>query len=567
MIKKTLKINGVERILILDKDETLAQVLRNHLLLTGCKIGCGEGHCGACNVIMNGKVTRSCIYKMSRVPDNAEITTIEGVGTISDMHPIQVAWMAYGCAQCGFCSPGFIISAKVLLDNNPSPTREEVREWFNKQRNLCRCTGYKPLIDATMAAAAVMRGEMTKEDLVFKQTGDSIVGTNYIRPSAAQKVTGTWDFGADDALKMPEGTLRLALTQAKVSHANILSIDTTEAEGMPGVFRVITAKDIKAAGGTNKINGLVMLPKHNKTDGFERPVLCDEKIFQFGDAIAIVAADTEEHARAAADAVKVEIEELPAYMNAMDAIAPDAAEIHPGVPNAFFETNCIKGPDFDWDSIFEDAVWFHFTGITPALGGNLVEICLQACQAAKAKGIKISCDLNYRGKLWSRAQARAAMTELCRYVDVCIANEEDAKDIFSIEAADSDIYGGKLNKSGYESVARQLAGQFGFEKVAITLRTSLSASDNNWAGMLYDGTECHVSKEYHLHIVDRVGGGDSFAGGLIYALLSGKSAQDTIEFAVAASALKHSVEGDFNRVTCNEVEKLASGDGSGRVQR
>ena len=116
MIKKTLKINGVERILILDKDETLAQVLRNHLLLTGCKIGCGEGHCGACNVIMNGKVTRSCIYKMSRVPDNAEITTIEGVGTISDMHPIQVAWMAYGCAQCGFCSPGFIISAKVLLD-------------------------------------------------------------------------------------------------------------------------------------------------------------------------------------------------------------------------------------------------------------------------------------------------------------------------------------------------------------------------------------------------------------------------------------------------------------------
>ena len=226
-----------------------------------------------------------------------------------------------------------------------------------------------------------------------------------------------------------------------------------------------------------------------------------------------------------------------------------------------------KAEDFDWDSIFEDAVWFHFTGITPALGGNLVEICLQACQAAKAKGIKISCDLNYRGKLWSRAQARAAMTELCRYVDVCIANEEDAKDIFSIEAADSDIYGGKLNKSGYESVARQLAGQFGFEKVAITLRSSLSASDNNWAGMLYDGTECHVSKEYHLHIVDRVGGGDSFAGGLIYALLSGKSAQDTIEFAVAASALKHSVEGDFNRVTCNEVEKLASGDGSGRVQR
>jgi len=223
--------------------------------------------------------------------------------------------------------------------------------------------------------------------------------------------------------------------------------------------------------------------------------------------------------------------------------------------------------EFDWDAIFENVAWFHWTGITPALGGELPEICLEACKAAKAHGVTISCDLNFRKKLWTSAQANAVMSKLMPYVDVCIANEEDAKDIFGIEAADSDIYGGKLNKSGYESVARQLAGQFGFEKVAITLRTSLSASDNNWAGMLYDGTECHVSKEYHLHIVDRVGGGDSFAGGLIYALLSGKSAQDTIEFAVAASALKHSVEGDFNRVTCNEVEKLASGDGSGRVQR
>ena len=351
MIRKTLIINGVERKLVMEQDETLATVLREHLLLTGCKIGCGEGHCGACNVIMNGKVTKSCIYKMSRVPDGAEITTIEGVGTLSDMHPLQVAWMAHGCAQCGFCTPGFIISAKVLLEQNPSPTREEVRDWFNKTRNLCRCTGYKPLIDAVMDAAAVLRGEMTKEDLVFKPTGDSIKGTKYIRPSAAQKVTGTWDFGADDALKMPENTLRLALTQAKVSHAKILSIDTSEAEKMPGVFKVITYKDILAAGGTNQINGLVMLPKHNKTDGFERPVLCSDKIFQFGDAIAIVAADTEAHARAAADAVKVEIEELPAYMSAPDAMAPDAIEIHPGTPNVFYETNCIKGDDFDWDSI------------------------------------------------------------------------------------------------------------------------------------------------------------------------------------------------------------------------
>ena len=350
MIRKTFVINGVQRTMMVNENETLATFLRERLLLTGCKIGCGQGHCGACNVIVDGKVTRSCIVKLSKIADGAEITTIEGIGTLNDMHPLQVAWMAHGCAQCGFCSPGFIMTAKVLLDNNNAPTREEVRDWFQKNRNLCRCTGYKPLVDAVMDAARVIRGEITKEDLMFKSTGDSIVGTKYIRPSAAQKVTGTWDFGADDALKMPEGTLRLALVQANVSHALLKGVDTSEAEKMPGVERIITAKDILASGGKNLINGLVMLPLNNKCDGWDRPVLCDEKIFQFGDAIAIVAADTEAHARAAADAVKVDIELLPAYMNAMDAIAEDAIEIHPGVPNAYYETNCIKGPDFDFDS-------------------------------------------------------------------------------------------------------------------------------------------------------------------------------------------------------------------------
>ena len=223
--------------------------------------------------------------------------------------------------------------------------------------------------------------------------------------------------------------------------------------------------------------------------------------------------------------------------------------------------------DFDWDSIFEGADWFHFTGITPALGKNVTEICLEACKAAKQRGVKISCDLNYRGKLWTRDEARKAMTELCQYVDVCISNEEDAKDVFGIEAEDTDIYGGKLNHEGYKSVAKQLADKFGFEKVAITLRSSISASDNDWAGMLYDGENYCFSKTYHLHITDRVGGGDSFGGGLIYALLTGKSTQDAIEFAVAASALKHSIEGDYNRVSVAEVEKLAGGDASGRVQR
>ena len=174
MIRKKLVINGVARDLVLDGSETLAKLLRERLLLTGCKIGCGEGHCGACNVIVDGKVTRSCVTKVTRLKDNAEITTIEGIGTLHDMHPLQVAWMANGCAQCGFCAPGFIMSGIALLNGNCSPTRKEVRDWFDKNRNLCRCAGYKPMIDAVMDAAKVMRGELTKEDLVFKPEGDSI---------------------------------------------------------------------------------------------------------------------------------------------------------------------------------------------------------------------------------------------------------------------------------------------------------------------------------------------------------------------------------------------------------
>ena len=225
--------------------------------------------------------------------------------------------------------------------------------------------------------------------------------------------------------------------------------------------------------------------------------------------------------------------------------------------------------DFDWDKIFEGVAWFHFTGITPALGPNVVEICKEACKAAKAKGVKISCDLNYRGKLWTRAQAREAMTELCQYVDVCISNEEDAKDVFGIEAEATDIYAGELNHKGYKSVAKQLADKFGFEMVAITLRESHSAFDNGWSAMLYNVAkdEYCFSKKYNLHIIDRVGGGDSFGSGLIYSLLSGKDTQAAVEFAVAASALKHSIEGDYNMVTVAEVEKLAGGDGSGRIQR
>ena len=341
MLKKMLKINGVKRTLIVDPETSLADVLRKQLFLTGTKVGCGKGECGACNVIMDGKVVKSCIVKMKRVPDEVEIVTVEGIGTQDDLHDVQFAWMIHGAAQCGFCTPGFIVSAKALLDENNNPTREEVRAWFQKCRNVCRCTGYKPLVDAVMEAARLMRGEVTREQLWLKlPEGASLLGSVTIRPSACAKVTGTWEFGADLGLTLPEDTLHIKLVQATVSHANIISINTSEAENMPGVYRVLTYKDVK---GTNRINGLAF--PSNKGDGLERPILNDKKIFQFGDAIAMVLADTPTHAEDAAKKVVVEIEELPAYMSAPAAMAEDAIEIHPGTPNIYFETKVIKGED------------------------------------------------------------------------------------------------------------------------------------------------------------------------------------------------------------------------------
>lgn len=223
--------------------------------------------------------------------------------------------------------------------------------------------------------------------------------------------------------------------------------------------------------------------------------------------------------------------------------------------------------DFDWDKIFDGVAWFHFTGITPALSDSVAEICLQAVKIARQRGITVSCDLNFRKKLWTKEKACKVMSELCHYIDYCIANEEDAKDVFGIEAEDTDIYNGKLNHDGYISVAKQLTEKFGFKGVAITLRESKSANDNDWSGMLYTGGEAYFSKKYGMHIVDRVGGGDSFGGGLIYSLLNGYTPKQSIEFAVAASCLKHSIEGDYNMVSVSEVQNLAGGDASGRVQR
>ena len=324
---------------------------------------------------------------------------------------------------------------------------------------------------------------------------------------------------------------------------------------------------------------------------YERFVQCDHVQFSFGGGEANVAVSLANYGMDAAFVTKLPAHSIgQAAVNSLRRYGVDTSLIVRGGERVGIYFNekgasqrgsvCIydragsaiglaSADDFDWNSIFDGADWFHFTGITPALGDNVAELCRQACIAAKARGIKISCDLNYRGKLWTREHARKVMTELCQYVDICIANEEDAKDVFGIEADATDIYGGVIDRDGYKSVAKPLADRFGFEMVAITLRESHSASDNGWSAMLYNAAddEYCFSKKYNLHIIDRVGGGDSFGGGLIYSLLNGKDTQAAVEFAVAASALKHSVEGDYNMVTVAEVEKLADGDGSGRIQR
>jgi aldehyde oxidoreductase len=268
---------------------------------------------------------------MHRVPEKAPITTIEDIGQPGHLAPLQRSWVKHGAAQCGFCSPGFIVSATGLLAANP--TRQDVRHWFQEHHNACRCTGYKPLVDAVMEAAGILRGEAAPASLDFVMPADRhIWGSTYPRPSAVAKVTGTLDYGADLGLKLPPETLHLAL---------IRGIDTSAAEKMPGVVRVLTAKDVQ---GKNRIFGLVSDP-NSLGDGWERPILCDTKVFQFGDAVAIVCADTEEQARAAAATVRLDLEGLPAYLSAPEAMAEGAIEIHPGPPNVYFSQPLRKGAD------------------------------------------------------------------------------------------------------------------------------------------------------------------------------------------------------------------------------
>ncbi|MFC1914695.1 PfkB family carbohydrate kinase [Chloroflexota bacterium] len=224
--------------------------------------------------------------------------------------------------------------------------------------------------------------------------------------------------------------------------------------------------------------------------------------------------------------------------------------------------------DYNWDNICSGKDWFHFSGTAPALGDNVQRVLEDGLKTAKKQRLTVSCDLNYRAKLWSSAEAKSAMTRLMPYVDVLIGNEEDAEKVFGIKAEGSDVNRGKIVEGSYRQVTAQLIRQFGFKKVATTLRESISASTNGWAGVLYDGKKHFLSRKYEINpIVDRVGAGDSFTGGLIYGFLSGFSSQLCIEFAVAASCLKHSIVGDFNLASIAEVEALMTGNASGRIQR
>jgi aldehyde oxidoreductase len=342
--KMWLNVNGANRIFICNPEkDSLADVLRR-IGLTGTKVGCNTGVCGSCSVILNGKLVRSCTKKIRTIQEYSEVLTIEGIGTPTHLHPIQVAFINCGAVQCGFCTPGFIVSTYALLLENSTPTREEVRDWFQKHRNVCRCTGYKQIVDAVMAAAAVMRGETTIEDISYKGPEDGeYYGEPVIRPTALAKVCGLANYGDDQELKMPAESLHVAIVQPRIAHhARILGIDCSAAEKMPGVVRVITHKDIKAAGGSN------VMPEgkfHERTTVTmpSRKVLCEDKIYRYGDVVALVVADTKDHAHAAAAEVKVEIEQLPEYLNYLDAAAPDAIRIHEDTPNIFSMQPVLKG--------------------------------------------------------------------------------------------------------------------------------------------------------------------------------------------------------------------------------
>lgn len=342
VLKNTFIINGVSRMLICEEQEKLADVLRRNGL-SSVKLGCGTGQCGSCTVLLNGVPTRSCLVRMGKLKPFDRIETVEGLGVASNLHPLQRAWIACGAVQCGFCTPGLIMSAKGLLDQNPSPTREEVRAWFTRHNNICRCTGYKPIVDAVMAAAEVLRGEKSADEAFPAVDSGSLYGSRAPRPDAVGKVLGQTDYGDDIGLKMPPSTLHLAVVWPETGHEEILGIDTAEAEAMPGVVRVLTAADVP---GKNQIGPLLSFER-SYTDLYVQPVLADKKVYRKGDPIALVAAATAEQAHAAAARVKVRSKPLPVYETSLEAVRGDAMRIHEESPNQFFVQPVVKGENTD----------------------------------------------------------------------------------------------------------------------------------------------------------------------------------------------------------------------------
>ena len=322
-MKVQLKINGIPRQIIVDSQLTLLDLLRKELHLTGAKQSCDQvGQCGACTVIVNGKAMRSCLLRVAKL-DGAEIITIEGLGTPENPHLIQEAFVLAGAIQCGFCTPGMIMSAKALLDTNLDPSTEEIKEAL--KHNLCRCTGYQKIIDAVKLAARFLKGEVTPKEVRPDPKGPKL-GVSHPRPSALSMACGTAQYTGDI---MVRDALELAVVQSPHAHALIKKIRTEKAEKMPGVFGVMTAKDIK---GTNRLKIVVD----------DRPVLCEDKVRCIGDPIAVVAALTREQAVAAAKAVEVEYELLPVLTAPEEALAGGAIQVH-GEPNLCYTELQIKG--------------------------------------------------------------------------------------------------------------------------------------------------------------------------------------------------------------------------------
>ena len=326
MQKVSLTINGLQHEFVADDQTVLLDILRQELDLIGAKQSCDrKGQCGACTVIVNGKAVRSCLQEVSKL-DGAEVITVEGLGTPENPHLIQHAFVLSGAIQCGFCTPGMIMASKALLDVNPDPSDDQIKQAL--KHNLCRCTGYVKIIEAVRLAAKFLRGEQSPDEL-YPADDAPKMGTSFPRPTALAKACGTARFTVD--YKIP-GALELAVVRSEVPHALIKSIDTSGAEAMPGVAGVLLASDIQ---GTNRLKYMVV----------DRPVLCTDRVRQIGDAILAVAARTKAEAEAAARKVKIELEPLPVLSSPEEALAEDALQLHEehGRPNLCFCQPMIKG--------------------------------------------------------------------------------------------------------------------------------------------------------------------------------------------------------------------------------